>query len=177
MAAKCICQLAKGLRNKFGPYAASITPIIFEKFKEKKALLREPLVEAIDAVYVSTNLEAMCDFIVAALGKPNPQIKMQTGQFLYRVFKPLDAQTAPKKVVKTLTPLLAKCTAEPDAEAREAIFLALGAIMKAVGKSNVMSMLGDVVSDKVKMAQIEKFYNQAVEEAQKDAAVSFHIYM
>ena len=147
-----------------------MAPIIFEKFKEKKALLREPLVEAIDAVYATTNLDAISDDIAAALGKPNPQIKIQTCQFLYRVFKPFNIQTAPKKVVKALTPVIAKCTAESDPEAREAAFMALGAIMKAIGKTNAMTMLGDVANDKVKMAQVEKFYNQAVEEAQKEAA-------
>uniref|UniRef100_A0A914PB53 TOG domain-containing protein n=1 Tax=Panagrolaimus davidi TaxID=227884 RepID=A0A914PB53_9BILA len=171
VAAKCITQLAKGLRTKFGLYAATFVPVIFEKFKEKKALLRDPLIEAIDAIYPTTSIDAICDPIVAALGKPNPNIKIQTNQFLYRVFKTFNAQTAPKTVVKTLTPLIAKCTGVSDAEVREASFAALGAIMKAIGKSNAMKMLGDVANDKAKMERIDKFYFQAVEEeAQEEEA-------
>uniref|UniRef100_A0A914QU13 TOG domain-containing protein n=1 Tax=Panagrolaimus davidi TaxID=227884 RepID=A0A914QU13_9BILA len=188
VAAKCITQLAKGLRTKFGSYAATFVPVIFEKFKEKKALLRDPLIEAIDAIYPTTSIDAICDPIAEALGKPNPNIKIQTNQFLYRVFKTFNAQTAPKTVVKTLTPLIAKCTGESDAEVREASFAALGAIMKAIGKSNAMKMLGDVANDKAKMERIEKFYFQAVEEeaqeeeaakkatAQQDAAAAVEPY-
>uniref|UniRef100_A0AC35GIP9 TOG domain-containing protein n=1 Tax=Panagrolaimus sp. PS1159 TaxID=55785 RepID=A0AC35GIP9_9BILA len=167
VAAKCITQLAKGLRSKFASHAPSIIEVIFEKFKEKKALLRDPLIEASDAIYATTTIEAVSENVVAALGKPNPNIKIQTNLFLYRVFKASNARTAPKKVVKTLTPLIAKCTGESDAATREAAFSALGAIMKAIGKNNAMTVLGDVANDKTKMAHIRKFHNQAVEEAKK----------
>uniref|UniRef100_A0AC35GY11 TOG domain-containing protein n=1 Tax=Panagrolaimus sp. PS1159 TaxID=55785 RepID=A0AC35GY11_9BILA len=137
VAAKCITQLAKGLRSKFGPYAATFVPVIFEKFKEKKALLRDPLIEAIDAIYPTTTFDAICDPIAEALGKPNPNIKIQTNQFLYRVFKTLNAQTAPKKVVKTLTPLIAKCTGEsdPEAQAQEEEAAKKAAAQQAAGSS------------------------------------------
>uniref|UniRef100_A0A914PE31 TOG domain-containing protein n=1 Tax=Panagrolaimus davidi TaxID=227884 RepID=A0A914PE31_9BILA len=164
-AAKCITQLAKGLRSKFANHVPSVIEVIFEKFKEKKALLRDPLIEAIDAIYPTTSLDAICDSIAAALGKPNPNIKIQTNLFLYRVFKAFNVQTAPKKVIKTLTPLIVKCTHESDAEAREAAFSALGAIMKAIRKNKlfVTTMLGDIANDKTKMERIEKFYNQALD--------------
>uniref|UniRef100_A0AC34GDM7 TOG domain-containing protein n=1 Tax=Panagrolaimus sp. ES5 TaxID=591445 RepID=A0AC34GDM7_9BILA len=168
IAAKCITQLAKGLRTKFGPHVSTFTPIIFEKFKEKKPLLRDALIEAIDALYAATTIDALCDDIVAALGKPNPNIKIQANQFLCRVFKSFNAQNAPKKVVATLTPLIAKCTGASDQEAREASFAALGTIMKALGKSNAMAMLDGLSLDKAKMERIEKFYNDAVEEAKEE---------
>ena len=53
-AAKCLGGFAKGLRGNFGPNAPSLVPVIFDKFKEKKATLREPLIELIDAVYATT---------------------------------------------------------------------------------------------------------------------------
>ena len=52
--AKCLTGMAKGLRNKFGPHTASLSPIIFDKFKEKKPHLRDPLIELIDAVFATT---------------------------------------------------------------------------------------------------------------------------
>ena len=50
LAAKCLKCIAEGLRKKFAPHAPTVVPTIFEKFKEKKPALRDPLVECIDAV-------------------------------------------------------------------------------------------------------------------------------
>lgn len=54
VAVKCIANLATGLRRAFQPYTTSLTPIILEKFKEKKPVLKDPLVECIDAIYMTT---------------------------------------------------------------------------------------------------------------------------
>uniref|UniRef100_A0A914QA91 TOG domain-containing protein n=1 Tax=Panagrolaimus davidi TaxID=227884 RepID=A0A914QA91_9BILA len=139
-ATKCITQLAKGLRTNFSPFVSNVTPVIFEKFKEKKSTLRDPLIETIDAVYSTTNIENMCDDVAAAIVKQNPNIKIQTNQFLYRVFKSINDATASKKAVKTLTPLIVKTTGESDAEVREAAYSALGAIMNLIGKANAMTI-------------------------------------
>uniref|UniRef100_A0A914Y9P6 TOG domain-containing protein n=1 Tax=Panagrolaimus superbus TaxID=310955 RepID=A0A914Y9P6_9BILA len=168
-AAKCIAQLAKGLRTNFASYLSNVTSVIFEKFKEKKSTLRDPLIEAIDAVYSTTNIDFMSDDVAAAIIKQNPNIKIQTNQFLYRVFKSSSGENAPpKKAIKTLTPLIVKCTGESDAEVREAAYSALGAIMNAIGKSNAMTMLSEISSDKTKMEQIEKFYAQVQAEVAEE---------
>uniref|UniRef100_A0AC34FD49 TOG domain-containing protein n=1 Tax=Panagrolaimus sp. ES5 TaxID=591445 RepID=A0AC34FD49_9BILA len=173
-AAKCIAQLAKGLRTNFAPYVPNVTSVIFEKFKEKKSTLRDPLIEAIDAVYASTNIDAMCDDVAVAIVKQNPNIKIQTNQFLHRVFKAC-VEVPPKKAIKTLTPLIVKCTGESDAEVREAAYSALGAIMNLIGKSNAMSLLGEISNDKTKMEQVEKFYAQVqaevAEQKQQNAEI------
>jgi hypothetical protein len=169
VAAKCISQIAYGLRTSFSPYAPMVTPVIFEKFKEKKSTLRDPLIEAIDSVYSATNnIDLICDEIASALGKPNPNVKIQTNQFIYRIFKKFNSETAPKKVVKTLTPLIVKCTGESDAEVREAAFCALAAIMNAVGKGNIMPMLGEITNDKIKTAQLEKCFYQVQQEVEEE---------
>lgn len=54
LAAKCLTCLANGLRIKFAIFVRDIVPVIFEKFKEKKPLLRDNLIECIDAVYATT---------------------------------------------------------------------------------------------------------------------------
>jgi len=165
VAAKIVAGLAKGLRLNFSPHVSTFVPVIFEKFKEKKPIVKDALVEAIDAVYKTTNLESMADEVASALGKPNPSIKVQTNLFLSRVFRGLNAKTAPKKTIKELAPLIVKCTGDSDAETREAAFTAIGSLMKAIGKQNVMGMLGDVANDKAKMTQIDKAYDQAVQES------------
>lgn len=54
LAAKCLTGFANGLRSKFAIFVRDVAPVIFEKFKEKKPLLRDNLIECIDAVYNTT---------------------------------------------------------------------------------------------------------------------------
>lgn len=53
--------------------------------------------------------------------------------------------------------MIVKLTVDPDPEVREAAFTALGAIMKAVGKSAATPLLGEVAQDKLKMAKVRIF--------------------
>uniref|UniRef100_A0A914V058 TOG domain-containing protein n=1 Tax=Plectus sambesii TaxID=2011161 RepID=A0A914V058_9BILA len=168
VAAKCLHGIASGLRKKFAPYAVVVAPTIFEKFKEKKPLLRDPLVECIDAVAASTTLEVLSDEIVVALGHQNPNIKIQTDLFLQRLFRKHNQQTLPKKLLKNFTPALVKHTADPDPEVRDAAYAALGSAMKAIGEKPMLSFLSDIVEDKIKMAKIKEFYETAVKEAGDD---------
>jgi hypothetical protein len=50
MAAKCLLLIAQGLRFGFFHYSVGLAPICFDKFKEKKAILREPLSSLVDAL-------------------------------------------------------------------------------------------------------------------------------
>ncbi|KAK0402445.1 hypothetical protein QR680_016337 [Steinernema hermaphroditum] len=168
--AKCICALANGLRKKFQPHAAVVVPAIFEKFKEKKPVLRDPLIECIDAVSNTISLDIICDDIVAAMGKPNPNIKLQTDMFLYRTLKTFSAATVPKKVVKAVAPLLVKHTGESDPDVREASYAALGAVMKALGEKAAMMFPGDIAEDKLKMGKIQEFRDKAAAEAAAEEA-------
>ncbi|KAE9553441.1 hypothetical protein FO519_003354 [Halicephalobus sp. NKZ332] len=165
VAAKVVAKLAKGLRTNFSPYSSIFVPVVLEKFKEKKSLVKDSLVEAIDEIYKTTTLESMSDEIGAALGKPNPNIKAQTNLFLSRVFRGLNSQTMSKKALKEVVPLIVKSTGDSDSETREAAFSAIGSLMKAVGKNVVTAILGDIVNDKTKMNQIEKFYEEAVQKS------------
>ncbi|KJH44505.1 HEAT repeat protein [Dictyocaulus viviparus] len=184
LAAKCMKGLAEGLRKKFVPHVASVLPVIFDRFKEKKPLLRDPLIECIDAIAATTTLEAMGEDIIVALEKPNPSIKIQTNLFLYRSFKQLNAQTMPRKTIKSLIPLLIKVvytwtyvgfflkfvihdqhSGDSDAEVRDASYAALGSAMRAIGEKLCLPLLSDILEDKLKMAKIKEFYQKACEEA------------
>jgi hypothetical protein len=57
---------------------------------------------------LQTNFEQMTEDIQAALDKPNPNVKIQTDLFLYRVFKAFNQHTMPKKMLKTLAPAIIK---------------------------------------------------------------------
>ncbi|KHJ97209.1 HEAT repeat protein [Oesophagostomum dentatum] len=165
LAAKCMKCVAEGLRKKFAPHAPAVIPVIFDKFKEKKPLLRDPLVECIDAIAATTTLEAMGDDVIAALEKPNPNIKIQTDLFLYRIFKLFNSQTMPKKTLKSIAPLLIKHTGDSDAEVRDASYAALGCAMRAIGEKACLPLLSDILEDKLKMGKIKEFYQKACEEA------------
>ncbi|WKX94803.1 hypothetical protein Q1695_011794 [Nippostrongylus brasiliensis] len=165
LAAKCMKGIAEGLRKKFAPHAAAVVPVVFDKFKEKKPLLRDPLVECIDAIAATTTLEAMGEDVIAALEKQNPNIKIQTDLFLYRAFKLLNAQTMPKKTLKAIAPLLVKHTGDSDAEVRDASYAALGSAMRAIGEKPCLPLLSDIIEDKLKMGKIKEFYQKACEEA------------
>ncbi|KAK6736923.1 hypothetical protein RB195_019549 [Necator americanus] len=165
LAAKCMKGIAEGLRKKFAPHAPTVVPAVFDKFKEKKPLLRDPLVECIDAIAATTTLEAMAEDIIAALEKQNPNIKIQTDLFLYRVFKLLNNQTMPKKTLKSIAPLLIKHTGDSDAEVRDASYAALGSAMRAVGEKASLPLLSEILEDKLKMGKIREFYQKACEEA------------
>ena len=162
-AGKVVAGLAKGLRANFSPYSSALVPAILDKFKEKKSVVKDALVEAIDEIYKTTTLESISEEICGALVKPNPNIKIQTSFFLSRVFKGLNADNFPKKILKDLFPLILKNSGDSDAETRESSFSAIGSLMKAIGKNVVTGMLGDVVNDKTKMSQIEKFFEEAVQ--------------
>lgn len=169
------------MRTKFQPFAISVAPTIFEKFKEKKPTLRDPLVLCVDAVvatvfysivilqkfslFFQTNLEAVGEIVLAALGKPNPSIKTQTDLFLQRCFMKLNSQTMPKKTLKTLVPLLIKHSGDSDSEVRDASYAAMGAMMRAIGEKPSLQLLADIVTDNLKMGKIKEYHQKALSEA------------
>ncbi|CAD6186294.1 unnamed protein product [Caenorhabditis auriculariae] len=168
LAANCLKGIADGLRLKFQPHAAAVIPVIFDKFKEKKPLLRDPLIACIDAMAATTNLEAMGEDILAALAKPNPNIKIQADLFLYRAFKLLNSQTMPKKTLKSIVPLLIKHSGDSDPEVRDASYAAMGSMMRTIGEKPSLQLLADIVPDKLKMDKIRDFHQKALEEAGAD---------
>ncbi|CAI4224154.1 unnamed protein product [Auanema sp. JU1783] len=164
LAAKCIKGLADGLRKKFAPFAPVVIPKILEKFKEKKPMLRDPLIECIDSVAASVPLDSMQDDIMAAMENKNPNIKIQTDLFLYRVFKTFNATTMPKKTLKAFSTLLIKHTGDSDPEVRDASYAALGSAMRAIGEKPSLALLSDIAEDKLKMTKIKEFCQKAAEE-------------
>lgn len=79
---KCLAGIAKGLGKKFQPYALVCVEAILEKFKEKKMNVVTALREAIDIIYLSTNIEAIQEDVLAALANKNPNVKAETASFL-----------------------------------------------------------------------------------------------
>lgn len=79
-----------------------------ERFKEKKQNVVDALREACDAIYPSTNLEAISEMCVAFLGHKTPVVRQQVALFLTRCFAMSTQTTLPKKVLKLYLPPLVK---------------------------------------------------------------------
>ena len=106
LAIKCLAMLATGLRKGFNKYANGSVAVLLEKFKEKKANVVQVLREAIDAVYVSTSLEAIQEDLVSALANKNPSIRSETALFMARAFAKTNPNLINKKLLKTLVTAL-----------------------------------------------------------------------
>lgn len=160
IAAKCLYGLATGLRKKFSPYAVTCIKVFLEKFKEKKANVVTALREAIDAVYLTTNLEAISEDTIASLNDKNPSVKSETATFLARCcFARCTPATLPKKLLKPFCETLLKTINDMAAEVREAAFQVLGTAMKVVGEKAIAPFLADV--DSIKMTKIKECCDKA----------------
>lgn len=160
LAGKCLALLAKGLAKKFQPYAVACISGILEKFKEKKANVVAALREAIDAIYPSTNLEAIQEEVVAALANKNPSVKSETAMFLARAFTKTQPTVLNKKLLKTYVTALLKTLNESDQTVRDTSAEALGTAMKLVTEKSLSPFLTEV--DALKMEKIKEYSEKAV---------------
>ncbi|XP_032436961.1 cytoskeleton-associated protein 5 isoform X3 [Xiphophorus hellerii] len=154
MAAKCLAELASGLRKKFGTYAGQVVPTILEKFKEKKLQVVQSLQEAIDAIFLTTTLQNLSEDILGVMDNKNPSIKQQASLFLARSFRHCTQATLPKSVLKPFCAALIKQVNDSALEVRDAAFEALGTAMKVVGEKAVNPFLADL--DKLKLDKIKE---------------------
>lgn len=108
VAAKCIAGIANGLRKDFAKYASLCVAPLMDRFKEKKQNIVDALREALDALYMSTNLENIAETAIANLGHKTPVVRQQVALFLARCFAMSTQTTLPKKVLKLYLPPLTK---------------------------------------------------------------------
>lgn len=160
LAGKCLAGVAKGIDKKFQPYASACVPAIFEKFKEKKVNVVTALRDAIDAIYPSTNLEAIQEDVIEALNNKNPSVKAETISFLTRAFCKTLPTVLNKKLLKTYITALLKTLNEPDPTVRDVSAEAIGTAMKLVGEKTISPLLTDV--DPIKMTKIKECCDKAV---------------
>ena len=159
-AAKCITGIAKGLRKEFGKYALTVLEPLLERFKEKKQNVIDTMREACDALYPSTNLDAIYETINGFLAHKTPCVRQQVALFMVRCFAMATQATLPKKTLKSyLTPLI-KNLSEADPGVRESAAEAIGAAYKAVGEKAVVPLLGEI--EAVKLDKIKECAEKTV---------------
>lgn len=161
VACKCLALLVTALKKRFHPYAGAMLPACLEKFKEKKQNVVLPLRDAVDAIYVSTTLEAVQEDVLAALENKNPQVKAESVSFLGRCFTKCTPVILNKKLLKIYVTALLKTINESDQIVRENSMLAIGTAMKVVGEKAIAPFLADGV-DANKMAKIKENCDKVV---------------
>ncbi|XP_015769974.1 PREDICTED: cytoskeleton-associated protein 5-like [Acropora digitifera] len=159
LAAKCIGLLATGLRKKFSQYAALIALPILEKFKEKKTNVVAALREAIDAVFLTTNLPAMQEDLLATLESKNPSVKEETVRFLTRSFCKSTPASLPKTFLKPTCGSLLKRMDDTSGPVRDATAEALGTLLKVMGERPLNPFIEQL--DKIKMDKVKECAEKA----------------
>ncbi|XP_050682742.1 protein mini spindles [Leptidea sinapis] len=159
LSVKLMGQVARGLRNKFQPYAVSCIQALLEKFKEKKPTVVTALREAIDAIYPCTNPEAIMEDMIAAFENKNPSIKAESASFLARALCVTQPAAFNKKLIKAYVPSLLKLLESADPAVRDAASEALGTATKLVGEKNIAPHIGKL--DNLKEQKIKEFADKA----------------
>ncbi|XP_066276419.1 cytoskeleton-associated protein 5-like isoform X5 [Branchiostoma lanceolatum] len=159
VAGNCMTGLANGLRKKFSSYAVQCVKVILEKFKEKKVNVVTSLREAIDAIYLTTTLQAISEDYLAALDNKNPSIKAETALFLTRCLKRSTPAQVPKAVLKPMCASLVTRTGDTAPDVREAAFEAIGTAMRLVGEKPIAPFLAEL--DQIKMGKIKDYSEKA----------------
>ena len=158
--AKCICGIAQGLRKDFGKYALMALEPLMERFKEKKQHIVDVLREACDAIYPSTNLEAIAEMCIGYLAHKTPVVRQHVALFLARCFAMSTQATLPKKTLKLYLPALVKNLSEADPTVRDSSSEALGAIYKTLGEKIFMPQIGEL--EQIKMDKIKEYAEKCV---------------
>ncbi|KAG8312018.1 hypothetical protein J6590_031481 [Homalodisca vitripennis] len=159
LAAKCLGGIAGGLKKRFQPYATACIAGLLEKFREKKQSVVTALRDAVDAMYISTTLEAIQEDVIAALENKNPSVKAETAAFLARCFTKCTPVILNKKLLKAFSAVLLKTLNESDPTVRDSSAEALGTAMKVVGEKGISPFLTDI--DNIKMTKIKEACDKA----------------
>ncbi|VDL79577.1 unnamed protein product [Nippostrongylus brasiliensis] len=162
--------MALSMRTDFAGMVPKLMPIAFDKLKEKKAVLRNELVDLCDAAATTISFENYADAVCGGLTKPNPQTRAQTALFISRLLSRHDPTTVPVGAVKQIAPDLIKCSSDADAEVREAAFRAMAAVLRCVGEPAAKRLFGELWEDKIKMAKITESFEKIREEYGDKAA-------
>lgn len=158
VAANCVELLAKGLREGFGKYRATVMAPMLERLKEKKQSVADALGQALDAVFASTNLSECLEEILEFLKHKNPQVKQGTMNFLIRCLrntKDVPSKPEQKSIAEAGTKLLTESTEVIRSGGAEV----LGTLMKILGERAMNPYLDGL--DDIKKAKTKEYFETA----------------
>ncbi|RGP80563.1 hypothetical protein FLONG3_1302 [Fusarium longipes] len=157
-AALCIELLAKGLRQGFAKYRATVMQPIMDRLKEKKAAVADALGAALDATFASTNLSECMEDIIAYLSNKNPQVKEGTMKFLIRCLRTTrDVPSKPEQA--TICEAGKKLLSESSPALRDGGAEILGTVMKIIGERAMTPNLEGL--DDIRMNKVKEYFEAA----------------
>jgi cytoskeleton-associated protein 5 len=158
LAAQCLEVLAKGLRKSYGKYRQTVMQPIMERLKEKKQNVTDALSNALDAVFLSTNLTDCMEDISAHLIHKNPQVKEGTMKFLIRCLK-TTRDVPSKQEIATIVEAGKKLLSESSEVLRSGGAEVLGTVMKIIGDRAMNPHMEGL--DEIRKTKIKEFCEAA----------------
>ncbi|EPS33213.1 hypothetical protein PDE_08175 [Penicillium oxalicum 114-2] len=158
VAANCVDLLAKGLRNGFLKYRSIIMAPMLERLKEKKQSVADALGQALDAVFMSTDLSECLEEILEFLKHKNPQVKQETLKFLIRCLR--TTRVVPSKPdIKAIADAGTKAMTESTEGLRSGGAEILGTLMKIMGERAMNPYLEGL--DDIRKTKIKEYFETA----------------
>ncbi|PAV62322.1 hypothetical protein WR25_12439 [Diploscapter pachys] len=171
-AATTLKGLAFGMRKDFASFVPKIMSVAFDKLKEKKATLREPLHALLDAASYTVSMTAYAAQIEEGLSNKNPQSRHQTAMFLSRLLAQHDSSTVPVEAIKAIAPVCIKISNDSDGDVRSAAFQVIAAIWRCIGEAAAKRLFAEVANDKLKMDKVMECHAKLIEEkGEKGASI------
>ncbi|KAF3388998.1 Spindle pole body component alp14 [Penicillium rolfsii] len=158
VAANCVDLLAKGLREGFMKYRSTIMAPMLERLKEKKQSVADALGQALDAVFLSTDLSDCLEEVLEFLKHKNPQVKQETLKFLIRCLR--TTRTVPSKPdIKAIADAGTKAMTESTEALRSGGAEILGTLMKILGERAMNPYLEGL--DEIRKTKIKEYFETA----------------
>ncbi|PRP82055.1 hypothetical protein PROFUN_03745 [Planoprotostelium fungivorum] len=156
--AAAINCLAKGLRKSYANEAKSLLPTLFDKFKEKKQIVTDPIHEALENMYgeaflfpdITEELQASADHKV-------PKVRQEVLLWIGKCLKKTNTaakRTSITKSLKFLAKYFLNGLDDPVPEVRENATIAFGALTGVLGERSLQPYFANI--DKIKMAKIKE---------------------
>ncbi|KAG0201552.1 Microtubule-associated protein, microtubule dynamics during spindle orientation [Mortierella sp. GBA30] len=169
VAANCLEGLARGLRENFNKYKASVVGLVMDRLKERKVTVVEALSGALNAIYSTIPYSELLEDSAASVVHKNPQIRAEVIKLQSQRLK--EIKFVPSKAeIKTGCEMLVKAFDDGDASVREATAEALGTLMKCCGEKPLLAFLEKL--DTVKMGKVKEYSDKAVVKAKAAPVVA-----
>ncbi|CAD5225854.1 unnamed protein product [Bursaphelenchus xylophilus] len=164
---KLITGLVRGLREHFDHHSTVLAPILFEKFKEQKEVVKAPLIECTEALIEYCSIDRLPNAMEEALKKPHPAVKQQLNVLTFKILTHFSQHNRPMAFIKAVIPRVVKNTTEADKNVRDTAFLVLGGIVRLIGDKATQTLAdGSQWNDE----KIKEYSEKAKEDAEKWAA-------
>uniref|UniRef100_A0A1I7Y1I0 TOG domain-containing protein n=1 Tax=Steinernema glaseri TaxID=37863 RepID=A0A1I7Y1I0_9BILA len=170
-AMKVLTAAIETFPNELRSSIPGFAPLCFEKLKEKKAVIREPLVKCVDVLISTCGLANMGKAFLEVWQKPSAEIKIELMLAIYRNLNEYRANDPiPMDFIKQISQSMVKFSEDADPKVRDATLHALAAVQRLYGKEVLFTLVGAGIRDNAhKTSKIDSYAEKAAEEAEKAA--------